>query len=271
MADCYSLLAFYGGLAPRGAFARAKAAAQKAVRLDGGLTETHTSLAYALLHQDWDLAGSAHEFETALKINPAYAPAHLWYGIYFSIRGLHDQAVAEVTKARELEPLSATVTAAAAMAHYFARRYGPAIRLFNEALEMEPDFVLAHEGLGQVYLQQRAWRSALSHFDAAMKKVKSGGSLQAAQAYALCGAGHFSRANTILKKMCQQISKGDVSPVDVAIIYLGLNDLDSAFQWLKRAVRQHSGRLIYLKANPIFSGLHSDPRYSSLLQEVGIR
>jgi TolB-like protein/class 3 adenylate cyclase/Tfp pilus assembly protein PilF len=271
MADCYSLLTFYGGLAPRGAFARAKAAAQKAVYLDGALAETHTALAYALLHQDWDLAGSAREFETALKINPAHAPAHLWYGIYFSVRGLHDQAIAEVSKARELEPLSATVTAAAAMAHYFARRYGPAIRLFNEALDVEPDFVLAHEGLGQVYLQQRAWRSALAHLDAAMKKVKSGGSLQAAKAYAFSREGRSSRAKTILRKMSRQILKGDVSPVDVAIIHLGLSDLDSAFQWLQRAVRQHSGRLVYLKANPIFSGLHPDPRYASLLRKVGLR
>src|SRR5689334_11146289 len=108
MADCYSLLVFYGGLPPRGAFAKAKVAAEKAVKLNPSLAEAHTSLAYALMHHHWDLAGSERAFRRALQISPGYAAAHLWHGIYLSVLGRHDHAIAEVTKARQLEPLSAT-------------------------------------------------------------------------------------------------------------------------------------------------------------------
>src|SRR5205814_2655749 len=180
MADCYSLLLFYGGLPPRGAFMKAKAAAQKAVKLNPTLAEAHTSLAYALMHQDWDLAGSGREFRRALEINPDYAPAHLWQGIYFSVLGSYEQAVSEVTRAIELEPLSAAVTAAAAMAHYFARQYKRASNLFREALEMEPNFVLAHEGLGHVYIQQRDNQKAISHLEQALRQSRFGGSILAA-------------------------------------------------------------------------------------------
>jgi TolB-like protein/class 3 adenylate cyclase/Flp pilus assembly protein TadD len=270
MADCYSLNAFYGGVSQRGAFAHAKRAAQKAVRLNPSVAETHTSLAYALLHQDWDLVGCAAEFDAALTLNPAHAPAHLWRGVYFSVCGLHDRAIEEVTKARELEPLSAMVIAAAAMTHYFARQYGRAVSLFEEVLDMEPGFVLAHEGLGQVCLQKHAWKGALTHFNAALSQTKFGGSILAAVAYAEARAGNANRAQALIKQMVKPKATGDASPVDIAIAYIGLKEPDHALNWLQRACREKSGKLIYLNANPIFDDLRQDRRFTALLRKVGL-
>jgi TolB-like protein/tetratricopeptide (TPR) repeat protein len=269
MADCYSLLAFYGGLPPHGAFFRAKVAAEKAVKLDNSLAETHTSLAYALMH-DWDFDGSAREFETALRINPEHAPARLWRGIYFSVCGQHRRATAEVAKARELEPLSASVTAAAAMAHYFARQFDQATRLLKEALELEPDLVLAHEGLGHVFIQQHSWKNALSQLEAALAQTRFGGSMMAAIAYALARQGNVSRSRAMLKRIIRLEAKGETSAVSVAIAYAGLRDRDNALQWLRRACQQRSGKLVYLKANPIFDDMRSDKRVREILRRIGL-
>src|SRR5207247_3746277 len=113
--------------------------------------------------------------------------------------GSYEQAVSEVTSAIELEPLSATVSAAAAMAHYFARQYKRAVNLFREALEMDPNFVLAHEGLGHVYIQQGNNQKAIIHLQEALRQTRFGGSILAAIAYAHARDGQIARAKVILK------------------------------------------------------------------------
>ena len=121
---------------------------------------------------------------------------------------------------------------------------------------MEPDFVLAHEGLGQVAIQERSWKAALHHLEAALKQTRFGGSMLAAVAYVHARAGNPRRARTILKRIARLEARDEVSPVSVALIHAGLKEPDKAFQWLQRAYRRRSGKLIYLKANPIFSLLY---------------
>ncbi len=270
IADCYSLLAFYGGLPPRGTFAKAKAAARKAVKLNPALAETHTSLAYALMHHDWDFEGCAAEFRKALEINPSFVPAHLWYGIFLSVLGRNDEAIAEARKAKELEPLSASVSAVTGMIFYFARQYLPAAKMFREALEMEPGFVLAHEGWGQLHLQQRAWKKAIKHLEEALRHTRFGGSMIAAAAFGLARAGDVARARALLKRITTLLTRGEASPVSVAIAHIGLNQPDEAFRWLQRACQQRSGKLIYLKANPIFCELRADKRFEALARKIGL-
>ena len=270
MADCYSLLAFYGGLPPRGTFTKAKAAARKAVKLNPALAETHTALAYALMHHDWDFTGSEAEFRKALEINSSFVPAHLWYGIFLSVLGRNDEAIAEARKAKELEPLSASVNAVTGMIFYFARQYAPAAKMFREALEMEPDFVLAHEGLGQLYIRQRAYKKAIKHLEEALRRTRYGGSMMAATAFARARAGDSAGAQALLKRITKRLSRGEASPVSPAIVHVGLNQRDEAFRWLQRACQQRSGKLIYLKANPIFDELRTDKRFEPLLHKIGL-
>ncbi len=270
MADCYSLLAFYGGLPPRGTFTKAKAAAKKAVKLNPALAETHTSLAYALMHHDWNFNAAEEEFRQALEINPSFVPAHLWHGIFLSVLGRNDEAIAEARKAKALEPLSASVSAVVGMIFYFARQHATAAKMFHEALEMEPDFVLAHEGLGQLFIQERAYKRAIRHLEEAVRRTRFGGSMIAAMAFAHARDGDGARARALLKRITSLVLRGEASPVSIAIIHVGLNQLDEAFRWLQRACQHRSGKLIYLKANPIFEDLHADKRFDALVGKIGL-
>ena len=270
MADCYSLLAFYGGLPPRGTFAKAKAAAQKAVKLNPALAETHTSMAYAVMHHDWDFDACEQQFRKALEINPAFVPARLWHGIFLSVLGRNDEAIAEARKAKELEPLSASVNAVTGMIFYFARQYARAAKLFREALEMEADFVLAHEGLGQLHIQERAYKKAAVHLKAAIERTRFGGSMMAALAFARAREGDAAIAQVLLKRIKKLQWHGNASPVSVAIVHVGLKQPDEAFRWLQRAHREKSGKLIYLRANPIFDELRSDKRFEILSRQIGL-
>ena len=135
---------------------------------------------------------------------------------------------------------------------------------------MEPEFVLAHEGLGQVYIQQGAWKKALRHLEEALRQTRFGDSVMAAMAFAHARGGEFARARGLLKRIAKLESRGEASPVSVAIVHAGLNELDEAFEWLRRAYKQRSGRLIYLKANPIFDDLRRDKRFEPLVRKIGL-
>ena len=106
LADCYDLLHEYSDLSPKESYPKAKAAAIKALELDDTLGEAHTSLAYSLVNYDWDWRGAEKEYQRAIQLNPNYATAHQWYAECLSMLGRHTEAIAEIKRAQELDPLS---------------------------------------------------------------------------------------------------------------------------------------------------------------------
>ena len=104
LADCYVLLSDYGGLPPKDAFPRAKAAGLKALEIDDKLAEAYPSLAWVRCFYDWDFPGAEGDFKRAIELNPNYATAHHWYGWYLALMGRFEEAIAQVKKAQELDP-----------------------------------------------------------------------------------------------------------------------------------------------------------------------
>ena len=109
LADCYVLLSDYGGLPPKDAFPRAKAAGLKALEIDDKLAEAYPSLAWVRCFYDWDFPGAEGDFKRAIELNPNYATAHHWYGWYLALMGRFEEAIAQVKKAQELDPLSLVI------------------------------------------------------------------------------------------------------------------------------------------------------------------
>lgn len=154
---------------PREAWPTAREAAQKALELDDTLAEAHTSLAFIKCYQDWGWDGAGREFRRAIELNPNYATAHLWYGRYLAALGRHDEAIAEMKRAKEIDPFSSGISGNLASAYYLARRYGQAIEESRKAIELAPNSADAHLLLGSAYREERNYREAIAELQEAVK------------------------------------------------------------------------------------------------------
>jgi len=157
LADTYALLGDwqYAVMTPKEAFPKAKAAAIRALELDSSLGEAHNSLAFVLDGFDWDFDSAGKEFQQAIELNPGYATAHHWYAWHMSLLGRFDDAIAEMRKAENLDPLSLIINADLAELLILAHSYDESIRQSRKTIEMDPNFALAHNQLAQAYIQQQ--------------------------------------------------------------------------------------------------------------------
>jgi tetratricopeptide (TPR) repeat protein len=167
LADSYNLLAGYSALSPREAFPRAKAAARKALEIDDTLAEAHTSLAFVMLAYDWDWAIAESTFKRAISLDPTYATAHHWYALLLVATSRPLEAVVEVKRAQELEPLSLAISTGLGFVYHLNRDYDRAIEAFGKTLEMEPSFTLARRRLGQTWLAKGMFESAVAEIERA--------------------------------------------------------------------------------------------------------
>ncbi len=269
LADSYSLLVRYGAVRPSEAMPKAKAAAKKALELDNTLAEAYASLAYASLHYDWDWQTAERQFQRAIELVPNYETAHQWYARYLTAMGRFDEAIAEVKRAQQLEPLSLIINSAVGYAYYFARRYDQAIAESRKALEMDPNFSRAHFNLGLAYEQKKMFPQAIAEFQKAI--ASSGGPLmEAALGHAYAVAGRRAEAQEVLDRLIELSKQRYVSSYQIATIYAGLGETDQAFAWLEKAYGERNNWLAYLKVDPIFDGLRSDSRFAALVRRVGL-
>jgi len=150
-----------GSLPPDEAIPKAKAAATKALSLDGSLAEAHTSLGHMKLHYDWDFPGAETEFKRSLELNPGYAQAHHWYSHLLTASGRLDESLAEGRRALELDLLSSTMNVHLGWNYFFARQYDLALGQFAKTLELDPNYGLAHWYRGLSLEQQHQYTEAL--------------------------------------------------------------------------------------------------------------
>jgi DNA-binding SARP family transcriptional activator len=171
LADSYIILGMFGlsSLSPGEAFPKAKEAAVKALEIDDTLAEAHASLALALGQHDWDWANAEGEFKRAIELKPTYATAHHWYAfVYLTAMGRLEEAIAEESRAQELEPLSLIISTNLGTLLYLARRYDEATDQYRKAFELDANFTIAHWMLGLVYEQKSMFAESIVEFQKAV-------------------------------------------------------------------------------------------------------
>jgi TolB-like protein/DNA-binding winged helix-turn-helix (wHTH) protein/Flp pilus assembly protein TadD len=263
LADSWAMLAssFYDAVPPREAMPRAKAAALRALELDDGLAEAHTSLAYVRMVYDWDLVGAENAFQRASRCNPGYATAHHWRAHCLLAAGRIDEASTEMRQAQKLDPLSLPVNVGVGWCSYFGRRYDEAINQYRTTLELEPNFALAHQTLGMALAQKRDYRDAISEFQTAV--TLSGGSAGAiaflGYSYGLAGA--KADAQVQLARLKDLSQHRYVPAIYLALVYLGLKDGPGFSSWLSKARDERSEYLIYYRLDPSFDAVRTDPSF----------
>jgi TolB-like protein/DNA-binding winged helix-turn-helix (wHTH) protein/Flp pilus assembly protein TadD len=270
LADTYALLGDweYGVLAPREALPRAKAAAIKALQLDSTLSEAHTSLAFCLDAFDWDLKSAEAEFRRGIELNPGYATAHHWYGWHLSLSGRNDDAIAELKKAQNLDPLSLIINADLAELLLIAHRTDASIQQSRKTIEMDANFPLAHNQLGVAYLQAQRHDDAVSELQKAVQLSASSPTCTAnlARAFALSGRRH--EAVQLLGDLKKSSNASYSNASEVAVVYAALGDDDQAMVWLEKAFEERFNPSVLLR--PGFDPLRADGRFQDLERRVGI-
>ncbi len=270
LADSYNLLARYSYLSPEEGMPRGIAAATKALEIDDMLGEAHNSLAFAKRYYDYDFETADREYKKAIQFNPGYATAHHWYAIHLAGTGRFEEAIAEIKRAQELDPLSIIINTNIAWIYYFARQYNKAIDQFQKALEMNENFPVAHLRLGRTYVQKGMIEEAISEFQKAV--TLSGGSTDmiAALGHAYAVAGQKDEAEAVLDQLEELSKEKYVSSYEVAMIYIGLGKKDKALDLLEESYSERSSYLVYLKVDPRLDDLRSEPRFKTLLEKMGL-
>jgi TolB-like protein/Flp pilus assembly protein TadD len=269
LADSYVLLSTYSAGSPGESFPPAKAAAKKALELDDTLAEAHTSLGQILLFYDLDFANSTKEFERAITLNPNYATAHHWYGSGPPLSlGEFDRAIAELERARQLDPLSLIINADLGVGLYTARRYDEAIAQLRKTIEMDPRFYFAHWNLGVALELKGELRHALSEYKKAAE-LDDDPVVLGLIAHAYGKLGERDKALGLLAQL-QQLAVHRYVPFGTfAGIYMALGEKDKAIDYLERAFRERGGPEISgLKVDPFLDPLRGDPRFEALVQKV---
>jgi tetratricopeptide (TPR) repeat protein len=270
LADSYNIIASYSSSPPSDAFPKARSAATRALSLDNTLTEAHISLAFVLFGYDWDWQEAEHEFKQALALNPGYAHGHLWYSLFLVAMGRAQEAMQEMEKALELDPLSLPINTNLGWLFYLGRKYDDAIKQLKKTLEMEPNYLLARRRLCQVYLQQERYEEADAEFQRALALSGEDVETIAAQGYFYALTGKTQEARQVLDELNAMMCQRYVPAYFFAKIYLGLGDKDRAFEYLRRALEERYGLLAYMRVEPEVDRLRDDERFEDLAHRVGL-
>ncbi len=266
LADSYRALIFNSNAAPGEVLPQSKAAAKHAIEIDSQLAEAHISLGGNLADYDWDWAGAEREFQTALRLNPNSSLAHSSHAHFLRQEGNIEEAIREGRRGVELDPVSAVATFLLAQTLFEARHYDEALSQLHKALDLEPRFWPAHLYLGKTLAEQGRYQEALVELRKAQNFT--------AEPYATIGyvygrMGRAADARKVIADLQEQSKKGYVAPTNFGKVYIGLGDKDQAFAWLEKGYQQHDFWVTFLKGDPIFDSLRSDPRFQDLLRRIG--
>jgi TolB-like protein len=263
MADCFITMATNIPLPPRETMPKAKAAAMRAIELDGGLAEAWASLGAVRWWFDWDWAGAEEAYRKAISLNPNYANAHDGYAMLLSARGRFDEAVEQISKASDLDPLSLIIAVHAGWPHYFARDFETAIRRFRKALELDENFIPAHGWLGMALGQQGRYDEALDAFARALE-VDRIPILTTMLAHTHAIAGDRNGSLRLLGDLLNTARTRYISPYDIAVIHAGLGDNAEAIQHLQAAHADRSPWMVFVPVDPRLDGLRNEPAFAEI-------
>jgi serine/threonine protein kinase len=270
IADAYGILGVYAFMEPHQAYSRARAAANKALEIDPEIAEVHASLAWITMWYDRDWQAAEKLFLKAIQMKPDYPEAHMWYGNLLCCTTRFDDAVREMRKGAELEPLEPAPPTHVGWALYFARRFDESLEELRKVVSSDPEFSLPYMWLTYNFLAKKKWGEAIA---AGQKFVElSGESVLAlvnlGMAYG--SAGMKDEALKILERLDGLPKDRYVAPIGGAMVWTGLGEKNKALENLEKAYEGRESSMAYLKVWPIFDSLRSEPRFQDLLKKMNL-
>ncbi len=270
LADAFGLLGFMGLVPAMEAMPKAKEAARRALEIDNGLAEAHTSLGATLKNYDWDWVAAEREFQKALELNPKYAHGHRIYASCLAGLGRAEESRRESRLALELDPFSLPIHVELAYNSYMARDYDRALEEAQRTLELEPQFAPAQSVLGQIYEQQGRFEEALMALESARTLAQGHPATLASIVHALAGAGRMPEAAELLERLREISRERHVSGYWLAVAHAGAGETAAALDALDRACEQRDVMLVWLGREPRLDSLREEPRMVDLLRRLGL-
>ncbi len=268
LADAYNWAGFNEGVFTAAeAMTKEKAAAEKALLLDGNSAEAHASLAIYKFSYEFDWVGAEREFRRAIEVNQSYAYAHDQLGFALALQGRLDEALAQNQRAAELDPLSPEILADSVWALTWQRKYQAAMEQARRAADLDPTFFFPQFMLVWIYVEE-------GKINAAIPNLRSAATMHAPSwvsawlGYAYAATGDRAEAMAVIEELNRKSLHGYVPPFNLAIIYLGMGDKGRALDCLEQAYAAHSQLLCYLKMDRIFDPLRKAPRFIALMKKV---
>jgi TolB-like protein/DNA-binding winged helix-turn-helix (wHTH) protein len=277
LARTYSLAAVFEVLEPAECMPKAREAAMRALALDDSLADAHTTLAFVQAHYEYDWQGAEREFRRAIELNPSYANGHFFYSnSYLSPMGRHDQAIAEMEKAIELDPLSVPIRSFSGRTYIWARRYEEAFGQFQKANQMDPNFAINHERLAHFYECTGKFEDAIDEQTKA--RVLSGEDPKAAvakgdalrQAFAARGSRGYWEKQLELSRTKENPPEAYVNDFGIAILYARLGEKAPALALLEKVDAAHGTAMSEIGNEPAFDSVRSDPRFTAVVRHAGL-
>jgi TolB-like protein len=270
LADAYSLLGWYRYLSAKEVSPRIRWAAEKALGEQCCVPEALTSHGYARFLYEWDFAGAEADFRQAMSLDPNSPTLHHWYGEFLMAMGRLEEAREHLLRAHALDPLSLTITVGVGWSEYFLGRWEKAVEHYESVLVMKPGFVIVPWFLGPAYVQNGQYSKAVALYEGWMEQLGEHPGLVAllAQAHAL--AGHVDVAEQVYSGLEERDHRAPVFADYHALVLTALGHIDAAFEYLEKAFDERSWVLVFLKVDPAYRPLRSDPRFSSLLTRIGL-
>ena len=265
LADTYALIGAYYFRPVADVADKAKAAAKKAVDLDASLAESHTALALIAQNIDWDWATAEKEYKRAIELDPNYATAHHWYAEELSLVGRFDEALAEIERARQLDPLSLIIATDRAAILYYGRQYDASIQQFRVVLDMEPTFPRSHM-IENAFVQKKMYADAVSDAEA-WERNGAGPWSVAVRGYLYGRMNQRAKAVEHLSLLNERYGTFPAITYLRAFPYLGLDDKAAALTWLERSYADHSIST-NVAVEPIFDPLRNERRFQAILEKM---
>ncbi|MCI0603026.1 hypothetical protein L0156_08420, partial [bacterium] len=244
-------------------YPKAKEAALKALELDETNGTAHGALAFTLHNFDWDWVGAERHYKRALELGLSSVHG---YALYLSAAGRHEEAIAKIKRAEELDPLNLSLKLNVGAIYLDARQYDRAIEQFMKIRKKYPEFIWVEYDLGFAYLSKKMCPEAIASFKKVLAALKDEPAIQASLPLSYASCGMKMEAINMIEKLKDSPNPDQVT---FAAVYTVLGDKDKAFFWLERALEHKAPDILNINSSPLFDSLHSDPRFRRLLQRIG--
>jgi serine/threonine protein kinase/tetratricopeptide (TPR) repeat protein len=270
LAMCHWYLGYRGFIPPKEANAQCRQDAVKALELDEMLSEAHSMMAI-LRASEYDWKGAESEFHRAMELGPKSEDVYQDYSRYYLLPMRRmDEAVAVSQRAIELDPLSPELQYELGHRYWLMRQYDRALEQAGNALELNPQFPWAHMLRGVIHLETGKPDEGIQAVEEAARLVGSSTVLLGILGHAYAMAGRTDEARRLLDEMLQFSQSKYMPPLGIAYTYLGLGEMERAFDWLEKAIDERDAMVAYTPSFHLADPLRSHPRYHALLRKMNL-